>query len=650
MSGQLSVTSRGSADVSLDACRSAADIYLKIDGIKGETTRSSLSVTGCPVGDTVVRSSSALDITTGASSFASLSVDLSCPDPATRMSIKMEDCVVSGSTSITGRTGSYDLAVGKRCFFDDFTIKLDRATPSATSSTVLLDSSSVSSRLSIQSRGSLDTTLSSSRAVDIYLKIDGIKGESTRSNLQLGSLAVEDCVLYSRAPVDVTTSGSSFDSLSLDLSCPDPTTRMSIKMEDCLVSSYSMTGRSAGYDLKMNKRCVIGDATVQLSKGSAVADDSTVSVDSSTITGRLSVTSSGATDVSLSSATCGDTFIKIDGIKGERAMSSLTFSNIVHRDLAVRATCPVDLSATDSSFSSITCDQKLTVSGTTLSPRLRLGSVAVAGAVSVSSSGAAADFSFGASNAGSLMCRVDTPTGLSSSISVADLDCDGRVDIVSRGQTAVVALACTAGDMAIKLDRVASSQPPSSVTLEGVHLTGELSVSSRASADVSAVQCQTSHLRIKMDAMTGDTGRSHVSVADLDCDGVVEVVTATPTDFTGSGMQAVDFFLKLDVLRASPPASTVALTDSAFSGVLSLASGSGADQFSLTRVSVLDRVLFSGGTGDDVCALVACTLQGQLVFDGGVGVSDTFSATADCVFASPPAVVGFEKVSGLPTP
>ena len=90
------------------------------------------------------------------------------------------------------------------CRAADMFLKIDRLTRGqSSSSSVSLSDVQVSDSLSVQSTGSLDTTVDSSRASNFYIKISALTGDSSRSHVTLTSTDCDDQLsVQSNAPVD----------------------------------------------------------------------------------------------------------------------------------------------------------------------------------------------------------------------------------------------------------------------------------------------------------------------------------------------------------------------------------------------------------------------------------------------------------------
>lgn len=260
-----------------------------------------------------------------------------------------------------------------------------------------------------------------------------------------------------------------------------------------------------------------------------------------------------------------------------------------------------------------------------------------------SSSGSGHDLSVSSSSFGSVACRLDSPPTSSCLVSFADVDVDGALSVVSRGETHVSLDRCAATDLYLKFDRFSGSQLPSSSSLVEVDLHGSLSVSSRGAHAVSLDRCAAADIYLKIDAVLGEVRRSQVTLSSTDCDDRLWVQSGTPTDFSGDNLRAFDCYLKIDNLRSPSQGSTVSLQSSTMTGVLALACSSGADSVSLDRVAVLDRAVISTGTGNDELSLQRCLLGGGQLH-GGTG-TDALTVS-DCVFSSEPLVFSWEQVSG----
>ncbi|NUQ66425.1 MAG: hypothetical protein HUU20_28520 [Pirellulales bacterium] len=275
--GGISVACVGPADVSASSVR-AADFFLKLDGIKGE---------------------SFVDNTT------------------------LEHLTLTGGLSVSG-SAAQNLSE-KIIKLDFHTIKL---TNTADSSRLSIGDLDGGGRLDIACAGPTDLSASSVRASDFFLKLDGIKGSSFVDNTALDDITLSGGLFVTgtaaqnlsergvkagfhiiKLPNSSIASRVSVGDLdcdgTLDIACAGPT--------DLSASSV----RASDFFLKLDGI-----------KGSSFVDNA--ALDHVTLTGGLFVSGSAAQNLS------------VDGIKGERMHIKLDNSNVQGRSAVALADVDLD--------------------------------------------------------------------------------------------------------------------------------------------------------------------------------------------------------------------------------------------------------------------------------------------------------------------
>jgi hypothetical protein len=688
-SGKLSLEAVGKHDFSLQNSR-ARGAYIKFDGTKGERTVSSAALLDSTLREKVVIFTRGTSPTVSASrmSFSDMFVDLDCPVDG-QGAVSLSACDAQGRLEVRSR-GQVDVSVASSRTRTRY-MKFEALAGQKAPSTLDVVDEDCDGKAEVFSRGALQVTADGIRTAALFMKFDGVPGEAVHSSVSLANSSVGDRLeVASRGGLDFSMGACRAVDMFLKLDgIKGEKSAATVSLTDGTIDGQLVvTGAGASHHVSASRMSLFD---VFMKMDAPPGERSAVSVADSQALGRLVIDSRGEADVSLAACRAFDTFLKLTGIRGQAAPSSLAVADL-DGDGRLDVVCT---GASNISLDRLACDT-VSVRESALDPKQRsqvaVRDSSVLSRLAISTRGGA-DVSVAATDCDDMYLKFESLRSQTapSTTALSGLVLGGRLDVASRGtnQVSVDRLACAAlymkieglsgedratvdmgdasvlnrvsldlrggadvsvastraADMFLKYENTRDQVALSSSHLVDVDLDGRLDVVSVGGHQFAADGLRAKGTHIKIDFLRSDRGRSSVALDNVSLGGSLSVESC-PLDFSASQLAAVDMFLKITPLKstqgAAQPGATVQLTDAALAGRLEMSASSGNDEVSLARVSTAGRLVVNGQSGNDVFTAVDCVFGGASLFDGGRG-QDSLTLSA-CRFASPPTLVSWETV------
>ena len=253
------------------------------------------------------------------------------------------------------------------------------------------------------------------------------------------------------------------------------------------------------------------------------AADSSVTVSDMNADGRLDITSAGATDTTLHDVQASDCALTLGGSNGSSLVEKMSLDNLtLSGGLTITSSAAGDLSVESCSLNFTKIIMKY--------------------------SGAA-----------------------ESSVTVSDINADGRLDISSAGPTDSTVQNVQASDFSLTLGGIKGTMVTETTDLEGITVTGGLSVTCSTAQQMTASSLKGS-TSMKFRVGDVDGGASSVTIGDVNGDGVLDIACTTPANVSVDNVQAGSMLLNLAGVKGSSSIEDTSLTDITLSGGLSVTS------------------------------------------------------------------------------
>lgn len=515
------------------------------------------------------------------------------------------------------------------CKSVDTFIKLERVSKaSPVLARVVSTDSSSSRRFSVESIGAADVSLEACSAVDMYLKIDGIKGETARSSTSAVSCTSTHLMIVGTSPNDVSVARSSFFDLSCTVSppaSPNGVAPLEIKLSDILVSSFCNvstsadasvdvssselgslsiastglgTGKVSMSDLSITRSASVSsrsstelsmvgvdavDMFLKLERSSSSSPISTGDCDDLDISGRFSLTSTGATDFSISNSELGDSSFRFTGIKGESTKGSLYIADTSNNRTILTSNFDIDLSSERSSFFDLSVD--ISSASTSSSSIIKMADILITGLCAISTKSSAADMTIDGMEAGSVSLSASSGGG-AGKVSVHDISVTKALSITTSGETGITLDTCTATDIYMKVDRLSRLSSNASMSMRSVVASNQIFLQGRGGFDISMTGTQSSSIYMKLDGIKGEVHRQSISLEDSRS-GSLSIVSSEVQDLSVVRSSFFDVECTVWATSSSPPGA-LSSSSSVFEEVsiqddFSLRTSGGSHQVSLRQ-------------------------------------------------------------------
>jgi hypothetical protein len=335
--------------------------------------------------------------------------------------------------------------------------------------------------------------------------------------------------------------------------------------------------------------------------------------------GRLDVSCAGPVDFSASSLAATDMFLKLDNVRGLSTGSNASLRELIlFGGLSVTARDAAKMTITG-----VACDRytiKLTNASLAGASVATDEDIACGDQISVSCTGPV-DYSASSVRASDMFLKFDGIKGASfvDNTSLDRVTLSGGLFVSSRVVHKMSLDDIKGERIYLKLD-AASAQGRSSVSLADVDLDGPVDVVCRGAVDFSAggggssgLSSHAVDMHLKFESLATQTTPSSVTLRDWSLDGVLDIVSRGALNLSvggattnpdgsvspGGGLRAVDMFLKIGDVKRAPESSKMSLTDLVLSGDLQVVMGGGDDSLSVSTSTVAGIAIFDGGKGND---------------------------------------------------
>lgn len=465
VAGALTIESRGALDAGVDETQ-AADIFLKFESAAGK--RSSASLSDVQVAHKLdLESSGGVDVSAARTRAAS-------------GYIKFEDIkgeAALATTSLDGLTVDGDLTIASR----GVTQKLDASNVEANNlflkyegprdrSSASIANSQILHKLELESTGAVDVSVQSTRAADMFIKVEFPSRRNERSSVLLSDVDLDGQLdVVSVAPLDFTGHKLSASDLYLKYEVPS-SQRSSASLSDFHVLHKLDIESNGALDVSVgSSSAASGFLKFDGIKGESTQD--TTSLDGLTVNGDLIIFSRGVMNkVEAANVKAANIFLKFEGASGQRSSASLSKFDVLHK---------LDIE-----------------------------------------SGGALDVSVQQTRAVDMFLKLERTSGPKavSSIDLSDVDLDGQLDVASLAPLDFSASRLRAVDMFLKITEPKSKISDakmqgtgSSVSLVDIVLSGQLQISTGNGNDTVLVSGASVEGPVSLD---GGGGQDSLTLAD----------------------------------------------------------------------------------------------------------------------------------------
>lgn len=523
-SNRFTLDSRGAVDVSLDTC-AMFDSYMKIDTIKGEAFTVKVDVIDSSSNRMSITCACPSEMSFTRSSFHDISISspttssLTTPAILGQCTTLMDDCVVDGTLSLTCSSSSCDVSVSNsRCA--SLYMKLECPIDA---SSVSLSSLSVSSSLSLVTRGSFTCTVDNAQASTVYLKMVRASRLADNSAVSLTACAVTTSLsLEGSGGVDFSDSGGRFAKVIMKLDgIKGESHRQTISLDGTFASTLSISSTET-QDLLVSRAVLksffmAGD-TPTASQFGALIDSSSTFEDVS-VEGDFTFRASGASHrFSWSGGDCDDASISINAPSGRSSSVAISDLNADgHMDLVTVGEC--DMTVDNCAASDMYMKFDRLTSGQPGTSSLTMSFVRASNAIQLDDRGSM-DVDVSSCRSSDIFMKIEGVKGERRTSSMKMDDCV-VLDSISVASTCPVDLTVTgnvSSDLFIKLGRVTGNPADGSKinVSAGEVCDDQFSLVTSDGADVIVIDDLTVHGRSTVSLGGGD---DRMDIQDEDCDG-----------------------------------------------------------------------------------------------------------------------------------